>query len=166
MKPAKPTTDALSATPPPPKRRRRWWLLVPFFILALIIPALISRQSDGLDFIRKHGPVHEELRSYSFDVSHGRATSFATFWNREFKFKAMTLDLLMDLQLDQDPRSASQWQTSRLPDGSIVTWDLEKSTVNVQLNQEPPWLVRQWHSLMDRFSPPPKQEAAKVFPHQ
>lgn len=126
----------------------------------------MPRKADGLDFIRKHGPIHEDLRSYSLEFSQRGAVSNVTIWNREFTFKAITLDLLMDLQPGQDYRATSSWQTSMLPDGSVVTWDLEKSTVNVQLSQEPPWLVRQWHSLMNRFSPSSRPVPIHVIPHQ
>lgn len=138
-----------------PNRRRRWWLVVPFLLLALTTPALIPKPPDGLDFIRKHGPVREVLTSESYEVSRGWTSSSVTVWHREFQFKAITLDLLMELQTDIEPRPIPIWRASILPDGSIATWDIEKGTVNVQLNQDPPWLVRQWHALMNRFSSPP-----------
>lgn len=137
------------------KRRRFWWGLIAIFILIITIPAHIPRPPDGLDFIRKHGPVREVLTSESYVVSRRGFPYSVTVWHQEFTFKAITLDLLMDLQPGQDYRATSTWQTSMLPDGSIATWDLDKGTVSVQLNQEPSWLVRQWHVLLNRFSPVP-----------
>lgn len=159
------STKPLSGRPDAPKRRRIWWLLIPIFLLALAIPPAIPRKPDGLDFIRKHRPVSEVLSSVKFQHTSRGAMSEITVWHREFKFKAITLDLLMDIQPGKEPGTTSSWQTSMLPDGSVVTWDLEKSTVNVQLGQEPPWLIRQWNSLMNRFSPSSRPVPIHVIPH-
>lgn len=166
MKPAQPSTDPLSAPPPVTRRRRFWWLLIPIFLLALAISPAIPRKPDGLDFIRKHGPVSEVLSSVKYQHTSRGAMSEITVWHREFTFKTITLDLLMDLRTEIEPRPIPVWRASMLPDGSVATWDIEKGTVNVQLNQEPPWLVRQWHSLMERFSPSSWPVPIQVIPHQ
>lgn len=147
----KPTTetDSASETQPVPKRRRRWWLLIPLLALAAAILALLPRQPDGLDFIRKYHPSGEMLRTTSFAVGTSSGTITETTWHRQFKFSTIPPELIAEMTRKTRGIPPLTPHTLSVLNVDYFTWNPEVGIINVRLGKPPPWLLQKWYALSE-----------------
>ncbi|MBC8066132.1 MAG: hypothetical protein H7Y17_14970 [Chlorobia bacterium] len=134
--------------------RKRWvWIGVATTALILVAFAIISRETDGLDFIRKYRPDNEFLRSYESELINSEYTVTTTHWTRVFDFGNIPPELVRELRAMTDGKSFDESPHLMLPDNRIISCREGEGRVYVELSSEPSWFDRQWQALMARIYP-------------
>ncbi|MBC8066126.1 MAG: hypothetical protein H7Y17_14940 [Chlorobia bacterium] len=129
--------------------RKRWvWIGVTATALILAVFALIPREPDGLDFIRKYQPSAEQ-----FEQSYSPGT-----WRKVFVFRQIPPALLRELRkltidepLDEGKESLDEVIVFRLPADPNCWGVAARGTIIINDGPEPSWLTRQWQRLMNRI---------------
>ncbi|MBC8066405.1 MAG: hypothetical protein H7Y17_16355 [Chlorobia bacterium] len=123
--------------------RRRWvWIGVAATALILAAFALIPREPDELDFIRRHNPQHEVYRVNP------------PVWHKVFVFKQIPAGLLIELRKLSNLEPPSVYFSFDLPSGREALCNVSLGQIFVSNVPEPSWLTVQWQLLMERISPP------------
>ncbi|MBC8066128.1 MAG: hypothetical protein H7Y17_14950 [Chlorobia bacterium] len=133
--------------------RKRWvWIGVAATALILAVFALLPREPDGLDFIRKYRPKQERLVAYEWTSMPSGPRVY--FWHREFDFVEIPKELYKELETDFE-------SNARYKLHPYISWrnanrdvDSENQMLLVSLRSDPPWLIQKWQALTDWFSPP------------
>ncbi|MBC8066134.1 MAG: hypothetical protein H7Y17_14980 [Chlorobia bacterium] len=136
--------------------RKQWvWIGVAATALILAVFALLPREPDGLDFIRKYGPERESFETILLLGRHS-GTGPTTTWNKYFEFDEIPPPLLQYLrERSQNPVVADS-HFFRLPNGKEAMWMPDfagNDRITVFNVQEPSWIARYWEALMDRIFP-------------
>lgn len=133
--------------------RKRWlWIGILVVVLFATLFVLSPRQPDGLDVIRKYRPLSETLVMRNVILPVPSTKGIDSVWIREFKFEKVPLELARELKEGGPPLSSTQINLVKLDDGSFVSWSDMHGNMSVQMAGEPPWLIRQWYALTQRFS--------------
>ncbi|MBC8064894.1 MAG: hypothetical protein H7Y17_08700 [Chlorobia bacterium] len=131
--------------------RKRWvWIGIAATALILAVFALIPRQPDGLDFIRKYRPKIERLVETPKGTPLGGT---GASWRQDFEFEKVPVALRRELE---------EWCGDRFRHGDDTAYfDCGQSRYRVEIDGEmvrvrvaPSWLNRQWYALTNRISPP------------